>query len=267
MKVVVSTRGKITFGQASEHHGLTLGTGKSVNVNCSSDQNQRNIFYEFSKCLGVQPKTTNFDLSDLTLNIPEIHELANSLLGKPRRFVPIKIEFVVDERPQGEKPKYLWTRLVYEKQEENQTNKLRSKVLRGKRGEYFSLDSEDSEKVVFKSNSRKSLKHTAKNWQQVYSNICKEYGGFDIFSLLTREGYRYYINIDDPELPPLCYPVLLCFYLGSISRYRPNTLDEIMTSEFGPIVNEALTICPKQFIYQIAGLVTNRVAVVPRAHI
>lgn len=187
--------------------------------------------------------------------------------GGSRRFVPVRIDFVVDEREDGQKPKYIWTQLRYEKKEEGQINKLCEKLLKGARGDYFKLHSDDGDQVVLTSRSRKQLKHSKKNWATVYANICRDYEKFALFSLLSRDGYRYYVNLYSPMFPQLCYPVLLCFYVGTLSRYRPRTLEEVMASSLGPIINESLTLCPRQFLYQVAGVVTNQVVVVPQASI
>jgi hypothetical protein len=76
-----------------------------------------------------------------------------------------------------------------------------------------------------------------------------------IWALLTREGYRYYFGAfrSRERLPPLCSVYAAMFYLGSITRYKPQDYDRIISGRYAWLVNEFLATQPDQFLYLTAS--------------
>lgn len=74
----------------------------------------------------------------------------------------------------------------------------------------------------------------------------------------TRPFREYYLyNAPAAErlqvLPQLLSIYALAFYLGSITRYRPQHFDNILGSSFGGFLQEFLTSQPTQFLYLLAS--------------
>lgn len=80
----------------------------------------------------------------------------------------------------------------------------------------------------------------------------------------TNRPFReYYLYVaPTPEriqvLPQLIAVYSLAFYLGSITRYRPQHFDGIMNSPFGGVLQEFLTSQPTQFLYLLASEFARR---------
>lgn len=69
---------------------------------------------------------------------------------------------------------------------------------------------------------------------------------------------RYYLylcpSVEQPSLmPQLASIYALTFYLGSVTRYRPNAFREILDGKFGPRIAEFVSGQPAQFVYLMAS--------------
>ena len=66
---------------------------------------------------------------------------------------------------------------------------------------------------------------------------------------------RYYLNLlspSDRRVHPLISIYLLCFYLGSVTRYRPHEFEKVQQSKYGMFVAEFLETEGLQFWYKVA---------------
>jgi hypothetical protein len=79
--------------------------------------------------------------------------------------------------------------------------------------------------------------------------------GVGISSIFTRRGYRFYIS-DIPkrlQLPPLAAAYAVMFYLGAVTRYKPDVFDKLLAGGYSWLVDEFLSTYPTQFIYTLAS--------------
>ncbi len=175
-----------------------------------------------------------------------------------RKFLPVEIDFLVNT----ERTK-LFTEVRYQKKHEAilPTHKFD----RGARSAYFRSGCPQKGWIVHRSKSKKNL--TKDNFSRLYHNCIKEYRPFNFSSILTRSGYRYYCDLEPGNLHHLCYSLMALFFVGTIARYRPTTVDTVLTGAMRPLVTEALSLCPQQFLYQIASLTTKSMCVVPYAKV
>ena len=72
------------------------------------------------------------------------------------------------------------------------------------------------------------------------------------------------------DLKPGCYHHLsfslaLLFYLGSVARYRPTEVEDLLVTELCPLISEAIAVIPQHFLYQMLGYITNNVCVIPQS--
>jgi hypothetical protein len=119
--------------------------------------------------------------------------------------------------------------------------------------------------VVYRAARRKSF--TQANIHRIYKNILAEYKKLDVVPILTTQGYRYYVDLRPGELPQLSYTLLSMFYLGSAARYRPLEVKSLLEGELRPLVSEFVSLSPRQFLYQMVSLITNKECVLPFAAI
>jgi hypothetical protein len=252
----------VELGKDYEHHGLSMPIGTKLTVEISSETNGNPIFAKFAKFLKT-PITTKetMSLKDIALQIPEIHEMShNTGIGSSgrRQFLPVEIQILVSQAKDR-----IFSEIKYEKKHEERVDV--DKFYRGQVKDYFRSQENVNNNIIYRSKKRKKLTHNAKSWNAVYKNILKEYGFFNINSILTRDGYRYYCNLHPGKLNQLCYPLILMFYFGSVARYRPAETEYLLSSEWRPIVGEATTMIPTQFLYQMVSRITSSICVLPKA--
>ena len=240
-----------------EHHGMVLPLGKKLTVEAKPPMRDAyNVFSSFCAALG-KPVTspTEIDFRSALSHIPEIHGIYVSLGHiKKRKLLPIKIEFQVNKSMD-----FLFTELIYEKEQEAKVDT--SRFLKGKRLAYFKDGFPRDKKIVVRAKRRKS--YNPQNIDLIYNNILKEFRDFDIVPILTANGYRYYVDLRPGAIPQLAYSLLGMFYLGSAARYRPLEMRSLLEGNLRPLVSEFVSLTPRQFLYQMVSLTTNRECVIP----
>ena len=253
---------KVELEKEWEHHGLSLPLGRKYEIQVLKRDGGVSIFAEFCKLLGTSVRCSQIiQLKEILSHIPELHEMAFSLGVLPwsrRKFLPVAIDFTVNETKDK-----LFTRIRYQKK--NETRVDTSRFYKNSRKDYFNCAEVEGEWVVHRSKKRKNV--TDENFPAIYKNIQREYKEFELASLLTRDGYKYYCDLRPSDFHHLCESLMLMFYLGSIARYRPTEVEALEASKYSPLTNEALSIIPKQFLYQLTSMITNSVCVVPQIKI
>lgn len=68
-----------------------------------------------------------------------------------------------------------------------------------------------------------------------------------------RKYYLYLTSPDDWVIPQLTSIYLLVFYLGSITRYRPDQFDAFLEGSYGAFVREFIQNQPRQWLYMMAS--------------
>ena len=246
-----------------EHHGLSLILGAKQKIQIAAPSTSSlNIYHEFARLLGKPVKAKEeVELKDIASHLPEIHEMAftlGHLPGNKRGFLPMDIRFLLSDDDT-----YLFTEVCYEKKQ--LTRVQTQKFLTGARAVYFRDSLERDGMYVHRSVSRKAC-----NWDSlpsIYANICREYARFDIGSLLTPTGYKYYCDLRSPTLHHLSYALLMMFYIGTAARYRPSEMNSLLASDMRPLILEALAIIPGQMLYHLVSFCTSRNCVVPHSTI
>ena len=244
-----------------EHHGLILPIDEHQTIQVKGKMREAvNIFYEFTKLLGKPVHATqSIRFEQAISHIPEVHSMYTSLNPtKKRKLLPVDIEFQVN----AAKDK-LFTEVIYPKEQEAKVEV--SKFLKSERKSYFREGYPRENKVVYRANKRKSFNRD--NIHRIYKNILCEYKKLDIVPILTKQGYRYYVDLRPGELPQLSYSLAAMFYLGSAARYRPLEIKSLLENELRPLVSELVSLTPKQFLYQMVSLITKRECVIPFAAI
>jgi hypothetical protein len=157
----------------------------------------------------------------------------------------------------------LFIEVMYEKR--NETKVDCAKFLKGSRANYFRDGFPQDGWVVYRSKRRRAFDKS--NMASCYSKFIEESMQFHFVSMLTRSGYRYYCDLNPGPLHHLAYAVLAMFYVGAAARYRPLEIQQVLGGNLRPLVSELLAIVPKQFLYQVTSLVTEKVCLIPFSHI
>jgi hypothetical protein len=178
--------------------------------------------------------------------------------GNKRKFLPIDIRFLLSEEDD-----FLFTQVTFEKKQITRVNT--DGFHSGARKNYFRDAVDLGEEQSYRSKRRKRC--TWDNLPRKYANICADYQAFDIASLLTARGYKYYCDLNSPIYHHLSYSLIMMFYIGTAARYRPSEMSELLESDLRPLISEALAVTPGQMLYHIVSLCTERTCVVPHATI
>jgi hypothetical protein len=67
-----------------------------------------------------------------------------------------------------------------------------------------------------------------------------------------RKYYIYLADPIDPLFPQLCSIYMVFFYLGSVTRYRPDQFDELVAGPYGAFLQEFIENQPNQWLYMLA---------------
>lgn len=264
VKSYISASG-VELEKTWEHHGLTLPLDKFSNVKVAGTFKSNDgvsIFNEFASELGSPVSGKQLiAFKEICSHIPELHEISHNLghlCSNTRKFLPVEIDFLVNKGYS-----YLFTEIRFKKKHE--ATLPTHKFDKGDRKDYFRSGYPRDGWIVYRSKKRKSL--TTNNWPVVYRNFLKDFTEFDLCSILTSSGYRYYCDLEPGNHHHLCYSLMAMFFVGTIARYRPSAMDEILDGDHRPLVTEALALCPRQFLYQIVSHATDSLCVVPHAEV
>jgi hypothetical protein len=253
-----------------EHHGLTLPSefkDKLRLINLTGEG--ISIFHEFAKCIGKEINNSDgleINFSSLLNSLPEVHEIGyalNLFPGTKRRFLPIDVII----RTTANRKKIFYT-ISYEKKFDKQmkVDKLLKGICSSK---FYKIEIEnDPYKNHFKSNIIISYTSNSKiSWKKCYPKIVKDLNELNVTPMLTRQGYRNYIDLEPTRFHRLSSVLAFAYYLGTIARYRPTLNEEILKGKYQSIINEAIIACPQQFFYLMVSHITKQVCAIPMSKI
>jgi len=251
-----------------EHHGLSLPPTYKEKIKLTSQTGDYiSIFHEFAKTLGkpISPGGSDIKISDLLRSLPEVHELGYALELFPsskRKYLPVEI--IIRTKPPRTK---LYYTIAYEKKFDTQmkTDKLVKGELKKIITKIEDLE-DDPNRCYFKSIMKISYtKKSEKSWNMCYPKLVTDLKRLNIVSMLSRDGYRHYIDLEPNRMHRLNSVLAFAFYLGTVARYRPTLNEEILKGKYQAIINEAVTSIPNQFFYLMTSHITSQVCAIPKA--
>lgn len=264
IKVYLLTEGE-DLESIIEHHGLSLPPDETMRLKISTSRNGSiNIFSKFSEKVSSNVTAGEFiSLDEMISEIPEIHEMTyniGKLTTKKRKFLPIEIEILTNKPRQS----HLIYEIKFEKKNSNimQVSKFKSGSLFNK----LELIKDDETWLTYRSKERRNYtKESDSSWKINYKSLREELMNIGVSVILTRRGYRYYLNLQPNKYKPIVYFVALMYYMGSVARYRPTVYNDVLSGEYQAVLNETMETCPRQFLYYISSLITKKVCAVPMA--
>jgi hypothetical protein len=255
---------------ASAHHGiydpkrnirsrLNL-SGQNIHIK-PYDGKHTEIFPELLKYLGTTlTSEKHFGVLDLLSLLPCVQRTYSLVCKMPSIYFPIDAIQVMRGRNQ------IWIHISF-KRRDNEISTVLSRIQN--RREFVSLFHQvappsNSDNICFETDpvpakgqaTDKSIKTLATRME----SIC-------VSSIFTRQGYRYYF-CDIPKnmrIPTIAAGYAVMFYLGSVTRYKPDDFDKIIAGGYSWIVDEFITIFPMQFIYTLSSLLAGVDVVYPYA--
>jgi hypothetical protein len=253
-----------------EHHGLSLPAKSELKLKITPiNGGGVSIFHEFQKRMGSELNiglVPELDFVDILRDLPEIHEIGYALNLFPntkRKFLPVDIQIRTNE-----KRNQIFYTLSYEKKYDKQmkVDKLSKGVLLTK---LIPIEIEDDNKRhYFKSKFIKSFTPSKpRSWKMCYPKLIADIDELNITPMLTRQGYRLYLNLEPTSLHRLSSVLAFGYYIGTVARYRPSLNEKILKGKYQAILNEAVTSIPNQFFYLMASHITKQTCAIPMAKI
>lgn len=253
-----------------EHHGVSLPSAEKTKLKLlSSSTDGISIFHEFAEKIGKKidhSSGLDIDLNDILKNIPEVHEIGFALdlfNGTKRKFLPVQISIRTDKTR-----KKIYYTISYEKKFNDlmKVSKLESEIFKLKLDKLNIED--DKSNIHFRSKKTWNYTNTSeKSWKICYPKIVEDISAMNICPMITRDGYRFYLDLEPYKLHRLSSLLAFAFYIGTVARYRPTLNEEILKGKYQSIINEAIIACPNQFFYLMVSHITNQVLAIPKSKI
>lgn len=253
-----------------EHHGLSLPSDKKLNLKLTPiGDNGISIFHEFAKTIGVEIYNSDgleLKLDEVLRELIEVHEIGYALKlfpGTKRKHLPVEIVI----RTNSNRKKIYYT-LSYEKKYDKimKTDKLFKGVFKDK---LVPIEcNSDSSKKYFKSKLRFNYTNTSvKSHTMAYKRICEDIEPLRINPMITRMGYRNYLNLEPSRIHRLSATLAFAYYIGTVARYRPTLNNEILKGKYQALIQEAVNSCPNQFFYLMVSHITKQICAIPMSKI
>lgn len=253
-----------------EHHGISLPSDKKLNLKLSNvSEKGISIFHAFAKTIGVEINNgegLELKLDDILRELIEVHEIGYALELFPdtkRKHLPVEITI----RTNASRKKIFYT-LSYEKKFDKimKTERLLKGIFKDKLVPIECIS--DPGRKYFKSILNFSYTYNSMQSHGIaYKRICKDIESIKINPMLTRAGYRNYLNLESSRLHRLSATLAFAFYIGTIARYRPTLNNEILKGKYQALIQEAVNSCPNQFFYLMVSHITNQICAIPMSKI
>ena len=123
---------------------------------------------------------------------------------------------------------------------------------------------EEAGEAWFETGERNAARNAA---DTAMAGLAQSLKALRLSSILTRDGYRYYLSGSNTadHVPPLAASYAAFFYLGSITRYKPQNFDTLRAGKYGWLCEELLASQPAQFIYTLVSELAATDVVRPQA--
>ena len=254
-----------TFNRAQ--HGLSeqLATGGKEIVDSyleahpSPGPSGPNVFDDFRVSLGSSPlaRKTNFPLAYLLPQVVPVHRLLCDAAAIDERF------FALESVPllQSKKTRSIWAVFRLFHDDLKRVNKSHKDFLNQTRLGILTREVESEvqdERDVSRFEQTRPTTYSSRAADKIADFVTTFRP--HIWSTVTtnRPFRRYYLYASPPSehsslLPQAASIYAVAFYLGSITRYRPQQFSRILGGAFGEFVQEFLSSQPSQFIYLMAS--------------
>ncbi|MCC6163670.1 MAG: hypothetical protein IT182_10010 [Acidobacteria bacterium] len=233
----------------------------SLEVHPSPGNRGPNLFADFGAALGASPIATKTSYQ-VPLLLPQIvpgHRIWCDAAGADERF------FAIDSIPfnHSATPKQLWATFRILEDDLDRVGKTRKELLKETRlkgafREIEGCDDNVSGKFAVQLEQIAPMPYSGRTADKLAALVAtlRPY----IWSTVTsiRPFRRYYLYASPVAehaslLPQALSIYAIAYYLGSITRYRPQHFARILAGSFGEFIQEFLTSQPSQFVYLMAS--------------
>ncbi|MCB1893316.1 MAG: hypothetical protein KIT42_02765 [Rhodocyclaceae bacterium] len=211
----------------------------------------------------TDPKGRIYTLKNVMPQLVPGHRVWCAATGSPERFVEIqRVEFRFNEAT-----KEVWLEINIFSDDLTRFGITRKRLLNesglGQLFREVSPTETIGDRTLVKFEQIKSVRYTGRPSDKVADlvKILKPYLWFSVMTVSPfRKSYLYLCPPTEKKdmLSQVMSIYLVFFYLGSVTRYRPNLFQEIFESKYGSHLEEVILNLPQQFLYLIASEFSQR---------
>lgn len=211
----------------------------------------------------VDPKGRVYTLKNVMPQLVPGHRVWCAATGAKERFVEIqRIEFRFNEAT-----KEVWAEINVYADDLARFGITRNRLLTesGLNSLFKEVVSDEisGDRKILKFEQIRPIKYTGRPSDKI-ADIVKVLKPYLWFSVMTippfRKNYLYLCPASEKSdmLAQIMSIYLVFFYLGSVTRYRPNLFQEILDSKYGSHLEEVILNLPQQFLYLVASEFAER---------
>lgn len=265
-KAFALTRGtQTTFDRAQHGVSERLGTGGQELIDAyleaypSPGSRGPNLFAEFGAALGAPLSTqTHYPLMSLLPQVVPGHRIWCDAADADERF------FALEEIPflHTPTPKVVWATLRILQDDLERVGKTRKDLLRETKLRTLLREVEGltdtAGRPVVQLEQRIAIPYTGRTADKLADLVAMLRPFIWSTATTIRPFRRYYLYASPVAehvhlLPQALSIYAITYYLGSITRYRPQHFAKILAGKFGEFAQEFLTSQPSQFLYLMAS--------------
>ncbi len=270
-KAFVLHTGTRTTEYEKAFHGLTEGLpleGRefydSTLKLLPSSNSRANIFPDFGRALTGRAMTRKtFELPHLRAQLLHGHRLWCDAENKSERFIEINnLQFM-----HSKSRKEVWLNLELFADDLSRFSISRKRLLsESSLGSIFhevrSEKTEDGRRLLL-FEQRQSTTYSGRPSDNLHTLVNLVKPRLWVTIMPIPPFWKYYLYLCPPSEATTLLPQLLSiwsvfYYLGSVTRYKPNYFDEIVASKYGAYIQEVISNVPHQFIFGIASEFAKR---------
>lgn len=234
--------------------------GQKIQIEAFAKNHSR-IFPTFMSFFGDSRKSgCDFLLVDLLKQIPSVHRTLIGVTGEIENHAPVRFS-VMYNRVHG-----VWIRAYLERDDRDVENTL-PQLRRMRRFQRVFTRKESSTESSFHVFETHPIRARTSSVDIAIYRLSKLVMSAAVSSILTNDGYRYYISTTPPRstLNSLAASLAVFFYLSSITRYRPNVFGKLVSADWDWVIGEFVNTQPLQMLYQLTSVAVGVDVVRPYA--
>lgn len=236
----------ISDPRANSRERLRL-EGQTVHV-AGRAHDRSEILPEFMTALGhTGHLPRSYRVLDLLRLIPSIHRTYVTVEGCAPCLIPISGLEILHARSE------LWARVKFNFRDKDVSESL--PVLRSRQTFASILKQVESDKDGELWFETTPVKGKRRGVDTAIADLARQLRRIGVGPILTSQGLRFYfVNVPPRDFVPYLAAVYgVAFYLGSVTRYKPDVFDKIVAGKYSWVIAEFLATQPTQFLYALAS--------------
>jgi hypothetical protein len=245
---------KIMHGLSADHSAQWAFLTDAIDVKTSSKL--VNAFAELiSELEGKSVRQKTIYVKDIIPQILPGHRLWTYASGKDEEFLAVYVNAYVNrDRKRG------WLRLRFNRGELQAVSKTVEQLIKGAHlpGKWRQVKSRRKSRIILEQVRAEKYDHSPIDCAETLFQKLKPALWCTVTAYKPHRKYYLFVNSRPNRLPQWASVYILFYYLSDLTRYRPKLFDRLIAGKYGPLIENALGECPRQFLYLMASELLRR---------